>query len=107
MRFSCPDDQRELVQRVGVGFVALEDLHHRADRGERVADLVGDAGRQQAEGRHLLLVQDVSLGFLQFGGALGDARLQFGLLASQRLVECPQMVADALEQQCQARCWPR
>ena len=56
-----------------------------------VAHLVGDAGGEQAEGRHLLLVKDVGLRLLQLRGALGDAALEV-------VVEAGEVVADALEQ---------
>ena len=69
-------DQASLSWRVGVAVAALEHLHQRADGRERIADLVGDAGGQQAERRHLLLVQHVGLRFLQFARALGDAGFQ-------------------------------
>ena len=82
MRCSWPLTRASLSQRVGVAAAALEHLHQRADRRERVADLVGDAGGQQAEGRHLLLVQHVGLGLLQLARALGDARLQLGLVVA-------------------------
>jgi hypothetical protein len=67
---------------------------------------VGDAGGQQAEGRHLLLVQDVGLGLLEFVGALGDAVFQLRLVAAQGAVELVQVLADALEQQGQGTAGP-
>ena len=61
-----------------------------------------DAGGEQAERGHLLLMQHVRLGFLQFARALGDAGFQLGLVFLQGLVELAQVIADALEQQRQA-----
>jgi hypothetical protein len=52
------------------------------DEVERVLDLVGDAGGQLAERRHLLSVQQARLGRLQFAQcALGSVprRADFGL----------------------------
>ena len=61
----------------------------RADGRQRVADLVGDAGREQAERRHLFLVEHVGLGLLQFAGPLGDACFQLGLVFLQRRLSWP------------------
>ena len=84
--------QRQLVASILVVVPPAEELHDRADRGQRVADLVSDAGRQQAERGHLFLVQQLGLGLLQFAGPLGDADFQVR-------VQFAEVVADPLEQQ--------
>src|SRR5436305_620143 len=80
----------QFFPRVGVLVAALQHLDDRTDRRERVADLVGNPGGEQAERGHLLLVQHVRLRLLEFAGALGDPHLQ-------RVVQLAQMFADVLE----------
>ena len=98
MRCSWPLTSVELFPPVVVQVPALEHLHQGTDGRQRVADFVGDAGGQQAEGGHLLLVQHVGLGFLQFARALGDAGFELRLVLVQGGVEPAQLIADALEQ---------
>ena len=52
---------------------ALQDRELEADRVERVADLVGEAGGEGAQHRHLLALDDAGLGLLQLaiGAPLG------------------------------------
>ena len=107
MRWSWPLTRPSLSSVYASSVAALEHLHQRADGGERVADLVGDAGGEQAEGGHLLLVQHVGLRLLQFAGALGDAGFELGLVLLQGGVELAQVVADALEQQRHGVAGPR
>ncbi len=57
------DDRRVLALQAPL----VEQLQLHLDRRERVAQVVGHAGGQQAEGRHLLLVQQARLQLLLLG----------------------------------------
>jgi hypothetical protein len=66
-------DEVELFGGVGFGLAAFEHLDDGAECGEGVADLVGDAGGEEAEGGHFFLVDEPRLGGAEFLGAGGDA----------------------------------
>ena len=90
--------QVELFRRVGVGPAALEHLHQRAERRQRVAHLVGDARGQQAERGHLLLLDHPGLRGPQGVGPLGDPLLQLGPDPHQLRVQILQLVSGRPEQ---------
>ena len=71
---------------LGVVEVVLDDLGGAFDDGEDIVEVVGDARGERAQGVHLLAVQQLAVGDLQFLGALGDFLLDFGVAAEQLAV---------------------
>ena len=60
-------------------FEFLQHLHRAGDRGERVPDLVRDAGRQLADRRHAVFQPQLRLELLHVGEVLEDQRVAGGL----------------------------
>ncbi len=65
-------DHLEPLAGVRVVLPPLEHLHERADRRQRIADLVGDARGQQTEGGPLLLLDELRLRLLQLERPLAN-----------------------------------
>ncbi len=64
-----------------------EQLGERRDRGEGIADLVGDAGGKPAERGQFLGMHDLLLEFLCRGGPLVDLVLQLDRVLLERILE--------------------
>ena len=64
-RISCSMTARSSAGRPGGGVALQAGLHQHLDRGQRVAQLVGDAGGHLADGRQLLGPQHLVLALLQ------------------------------------------
>ena len=75
IRCNCRPARSSFSAVYGSGPAALEHLHQRAERGQGIADLVGDARGQQAERRHLLLLDHPGLRGPQRVGPLLDPRV--------------------------------
>ena len=83
--------EAEPFSGVVVHIATFEHLNQRADRGQRVADFMGDTGGEQPKRGHLLLMQHLSLRLLEFARPLGDALFQLR-------VQPGKLVADAAQE---------
>ena len=95
--------QLQLFRGVVVAVAPLQHLNQRADRRERIADLMSDPRGQEPEGRHLFLVQQVGLRLVQLAGSLGNAFLEQSLVFLERVVDAPEVLAHPLEEHGQGR----